>query len=158
MRVTGIGLHRSSTSFNPSPVVSLLFPLSSPLCFVPQSRRSACFFNAKCSLLFVRVYGRFGRGDRPTGRGLFSNAKRALRAPTHCSVCAGRYVSHLQGRTERENRRTAVGVTRRDAWPGTRFSFPPPFPLPPPPPPPPRWIPFITRSQRGPRYKDSSHS
>lgn len=71
-------------------------PFSFPLTLPPhpplvaRPRRSACFFNAKCSLLFVRVYGRFGREvvARPA---LFSNAKRALR--THPS----RATWHLQG-------------------------------------------------------------
>jgi len=56
-----------------------------------RQRRSACFFNAKCSLLFVRVYGRFGR-EAVARPALFSNAKRALRThPYRVTVLRGIY-------------------------------------------------------------------
>lgn len=84
MRVTGIGLHRSSTSFNLIPlwISSLLYPPHSRVTLSP----SACFFNAKCSLLFARVYGRFGRGDRPAGEDFFQMLN-ARFVPTHLHVC-----------------------------------------------------------------------
>ena len=79
--------HRSArispTSFS-SPLDSSSSPSS-------RQRRSACFFNAKCSLLFVRVYGRFGR-EAVARPALFSNAKRALRThPYRVPVLCGIY-------------------------------------------------------------------
>lgn len=58
-------------------------------------------------------------GEAVSRRGLFSNAKRALRA--HPSRVHATW--HLQGRPERETRRLAVSVTRRDARPGTERCF-----------------------------------
>lgn len=67
-----------------------------------------CFFNAKCSLLFVRVYGRFGRERRSPGQRFFQMLN-ARFVPTH-PVCA-RATWHLQGRPEQVSEQDSrVGI------------------------------------------------
>lgn len=93
-RVSGRGdesnWHRAASFLHllqPHPPVDFLPPLSSaPFHSRVTLSLSACFFNAKCSLLFARVYGRFGRGDRPAGEDFFQMLN-ARFVPTHLHVC-----------------------------------------------------------------------
>lgn len=93
-RVSGRGdesnWHRAASFLHllqPHPSVDFLPPLSSASCHSRVTLSpSACFFNAKCSLLFARVYGRFGRGDRPAGEDFFQMLN-ARFVPTHLHVC-----------------------------------------------------------------------